>query len=183
MCINKPYKPVWPSKFWSFADHTQYNRNQDAWNAYKGIILNSPNVTARKENQIIIKSRAGKGFSRDMTNGYFICRSTTYASMQISLYMNYTLTFIFGLDMCEVGGMLYHYGATNPDVATANRKSRFQAESEGYDWAGNTLPEDIRKRFYMCSSYNPFGFLDKYHRVDHKIAIPLILDKVKELVP
>ncbi|KKL53169.1 hypothetical protein LCGC14_2278160, partial [marine sediment metagenome] len=47
MVINQPYgyypnrcpeghKNIWPPKYWVFCDHSQYKRNLDAWNKYKG---------------------------------------------------------------------------------------------------------------------------------------------------
>jgi hypothetical protein len=182
MCINKPYKSVWPTKFWAFCDHTQYTRNEDAWNTYNGIIINSPNVSARKTNQIIIRTRHGKGFSRDIVGGYHIGRSSTYANMQVALFMNYDKIFIFGLDMTEVNGQLHHYGV-NPDVNPENRKTRFQAEAENYIWAGQNLPVDVRKRYYICSAYNPWEFCQMFNKMDHKTAVKdilLIADTMKQ---
>lgn len=175
MCINKPQPPVWPSKFWAFCDHTQYTRNQDTWGSYEGIILNSPNVTARKANQIIIRTKQGKGFSKDLSTGYYIGRSSTYANMQAAHYMNYDTVYIFGLDMAEVNGKLHSYGV-NPDVSPENRKSRFAAEAEHYLFAGQNLPEDVRKKFIICSSYNPWDFCKYFGRLDQKIAVDTILE-------
>ncbi len=99
MCINQPYQLLWPTKFWSFCDHTQFTRNESVWNNYNGIIINSYNVKARKSNQILIQARPGQGFSADLPGGYHIGRSTTYASMQIANYMNYSKIYLFGVDM------------------------------------------------------------------------------------
>jgi len=175
MCINKPFTPVWPSKFWAFCDHTQYTRNEDTWGSYEGIILNSPNVTARKANQIIIRTRQGKGFSKDVSGGYYIGRSSTYANMQVAYYMNYERIYIFGLDMCQVGDKLHFYGV-NPDVNPENRKSRFAAEAEYYSFAGQNLPEEVRKRFYICSSYNPWDYCKFFNKLDHKEAVNQIFE-------
>jgi hypothetical protein len=178
MCINKPQTAVWPSKFWGFCDHTQYTRNEETWNNYEGMILNSPNVTARKANQVIIKTKQGKGFSKDLSTGYYIGRSSTYANMQAAYYMNYEIIYIFGLDMTEVNGKLHSYGV-NPDVSPENRKSRFAAEAEHYLFAGQNLPEDIRKKFIICSSYNPYSFVDYFGRLDQKTAVDTILEAAK----
>lgn len=181
MCINKPQTPVWPSKYWAFCDHTQYLRNEDAWQSYEGIILNSPNVTARKANQIVIKTKQGKGFSKDLSTGYYIGRSSTYANMQVAYYMNYDIIYIFGLDMTEVGGKLHSYGV-NPDVSPENRKARFSAEAEHYLFAGQNLPEEIRMKFIICSTYNPFSFVDYFKRLDQKIAVDLIIKYADDLM-
>jgi hypothetical protein len=170
MCINKPYKPLWPTKYWVFCDHTQFVRNEKEWNEYSGIIINSPNVTARRGNQIVLKTRHGKGFSQDIAHGYYIGRSSTYANLQVALYMGYDQIYIFGIDMTEVNGQLHHYGA-NPDVSPDNRKKRFAVEAEHYAHAGILLPQEVRRRFIFCSSYNPWSFLQYFERLDHKVAV------------
>jgi len=177
MCINKPYMPVWPTKYWAFCDHTQYNRNKEYWEGYKGIIINSPNVSARKSNQIIIRSKHGKGFSRNLIDGFYIGRSTTYANLQTAHYMNYDKIFIFGIDMTEVGGKLHHYGV-NPDVDPNNRKQRFSAEADHYSHAAKLLPEEYRKRYYFCSSYNPWNFVKEFNHLDHKTAVDFIMKSI-----
>lgn len=178
MCINKPYQPVWErTRYWSFCDHTQYNRNQDAWSTFQGVIINSKNVTARRQNQVVIESRAGRGFSIDMTIGYFVGRSTTYATMQAAQYMNYDKIYIFGCDMAEVNGQLHHYGV-NPDVAPENRKQRFKLESDNYSWAAEHVPEQIRKKYYFCSSYNPWDFVNKFNKMDHITAPSEIIKQI-----
>ena len=181
MCINKPYPEVWPSKFWSFCDYTQQRRNVDAWNKYEGIILNSYNVKARKNNQILFRSRSGQGFSLDVSKGYHIGRSSTYASMQVIHYMNYKRAYFFGVDMGPDpdSGKLYHYGSgENPDVAHDRRMSRFPMEAKHYNWAGKNLPPDIRKKYYFCSSFNKWPFTELFNKMDHKEAVPQILEFV-----
>ena len=137
MCINKPFKAVWPSKFWAFCDHTQQRANQDTWNSYDGIIINSPNVRARKSNQVLIRSRPGKGFCTDVTKGYHIGRSSTYANMQVAYYMNYDRVYIFGclpdgeriltnrgmvpIDNLDDNDLIYSTSGFKPFVATSRR--------------------------------------------------------------
>jgi len=174
MCINKPFLPVWPSKYWAFCDQTQYKRNKETWEKFEGIIINSNNVQVKKSNQYIIENKRTKGFSLDITAGYNVGRSSTYANMQVANYMNYDKVYIFGIDMCEVNGSLWHYG-TNPDISAERRKKNFADEAEHYKWAGEHLSEEIRKKFYFCSSYNPFQFINKFNYLDHKIAINKIL--------
>jgi hypothetical protein len=174
MCINKPFQPVWPSKFWAFCDHTQQRANPDIWNRYEGIIINSPNVRARKSNQVLIRSRPGKGFNIDVVHGYHIGRSSTYANMQVAHYMSYRKIYLFGVDMGEVGGKLHHYGQ-NPDVTNENRKNRFPAEAQHYLWAARNLPKASRDRFVFCSSYNTWEFTQHFPKLDHKEAISEVL--------
>jgi hypothetical protein len=183
MCVNKPFTHVpgiWPSKFWSFVDHTQYIRNEEAWNAYHGIIINSYNVRARKPNQYLIRSKPSKGFSLDLNIGFHVGRSTTYASMQIAYYMNYRRIYITGVDMCQIGDKLHFYGQ-NPDVDNNIRKQRFEAEAESYLWAGQNLLPEIRDRFYFCSSYNPWPFVKLFPNRDHQKVVPEILEYANQI--
>ena len=180
MCINKPLPSIWPSRYWAFCDNTQQRANLDTWNSYKGIIINSPNVKARKTNQIVIRTRPGKGFNPDVTQGYHIGRSSTYAALQVVHYMSYKKVFLFGVDMTDVDGKMHHYGQ-NPDCPNDRRKSRFPIEAQHYLWAGQHLPEESRKRFIFCSSYNPWPFLEYFKKLDHKEAVSEILKYVEEL--
>ena len=188
MTINKPDPRVWPTRFWSFCDHTQYNRNQTAWDQYTGIILNSGGVRAKKQNQIIVRNRSGRGFSHDMVRGYYIGRSTTYASLQLAVWMNYNEIYILGCDMGKVtidkGGekvsMLHSYG-TNPDVPEEKRLKRFAMEAEYYKYAAEHLKDSVRDKIYFCSSYNKWDFVDKFNRLDHHGVIGIILEKAQLL--
>jgi len=174
MCINKPDMRVWPSKYWAFCDQSQYNRNMELFDSYSGLLVNSPAVKARKSNQIIIRSISGTGFSKDLTRGFYIARSTVYANMQTALWMGYDNIFIFGIDMCLVDGKAHFYGQ-NPDVKTDERVRRFSKEAENYAKAYSILSPEERSKFRICSSYNPWSFADMFGRLDHKIAIPEIL--------
>ena len=137
-------------------------------------IINSTNVRVRKHNQIIIKSKPGFGFSKDIATGYHIGRSSTYANMQVADYMNYDKIYVFGLDMCPVDGKFHYYGK-NPDVSDEERKARFEKEAESYSWAGKNLSVDIRNKFVFCSNYNPWPFIQQFQRFDHKTAVNEIL--------
>lgn len=174
MCINKPDMRVWPSKYWAFCDQSQYNRNVDIFNSYQGLLINSPAVKARKQNQIVLRSISGTNFSKDLTRGFYIARSTVYANMQTALWMGYDNIFIFGIDMCLVDGKAHFYGQ-NPDVKTDERVRRFAKEAENYAKAYSILSPEERNKFKMCSSYNPWAFADMFGKIDHKIAVLEIL--------
>lgn len=180
MCINKPNKQVWPSTYWSFCDLSQYNRNKEYWKDYNGIIWNSQSVRVQHPKQYMVRNRSGQGWSRDLTMGYYISRTTTYASMQVALWLGYTKVYIFGCDMGAVGGKLHYYGK-NPDVDDGNRLKRFSREAEAYNYAAANLSEPERKRFYFCSSYNKFPFVNRFNKMDHKKAVPLILEYATRL--
>lgn len=181
MCVNKPHKTVWPSKYWAFCDHTQHRRNEDTWNSYStGQIWNSPNVRARKGNQIVVNVLHGKGFSLDITRGYHIGRSSTYAAMQIANYMGYRRIYVFGMDMgASPTGQLHWYGQ-NEDVSNEIRKSRFEAEAGNYMWAAQNLPKEVREKFYIASNWNKWPFVEFFNRADHLTAVDEILKYISE---
>lgn len=181
MCVNKPNPKIWHhAKYWVFCDQSQYNRNSDLFYNCDKTIINSTAVKARKANkQVVIKSISGNGFSRDITRGYNIGRSTVYANMQTALWMNYDYVYIFGIDMCEVGGKLHFYGE-NPDVKPTDRVKRFKNEAENYSKAFHIMKEDERKRFKVCTSYNKWEFADLFGKIDHKIAINIILGQANK---
>jgi len=182
MCINKPFMPVWPSRFWAFCDHTQQRANKEIWDSYDGVILNSPNVRARRGNQIIIKTKPGRGFSRDILHGYHIGRSSTYANMQVAYFMAYPRVYVCGLDMCAgPSGQLYHYGMANPDVPSDVRKSRFPAEASHFLHGAQTLTAEERSRFVICSSLNTWEFTKYFERLDQKVVVQEILKYLEGL--
>lgn len=180
MAINKPQPPLWPTDAWAFCDHTQYNRNKNEFDNYKGMLINSSSIKVRKSNQTLIRAKQGRGFSFDLTNGFYIGRSTTYTNMQTALYMGFEKIFLFGVDMCEVDGKLWSYGV-NPDVSAKNRIQRFNLEAEHYQYAANALQEHIRKKFYFCTTYNPFPFIREFNRRDQKTVVSEILQYADEL--
>lgn len=188
MCINKPDERIYPNnRWWAFCDQSQYSRNQHKFETYKGIIINSPAVKARRNvGQIMIRSIGGKGFSRDLTKGFHIGRSTTYANMQTALWIGYDSIYVFGLDMKGMkkdGKLITHYygDGVNPDVPPDVRVSRFAKEAESYDFGANVLTKEERNRFYICSSMNPWPFVNKYNHLDHEIAVDKILEYEKKI--
>lgn len=174
LSINRPDERIWPTTYWSFFDQSQLTRNIDLWNGYQGIIFNSTSIKKQNEKSIQFMN-IHEGFSLDLTKGLQIGRSSVYASMQIALWMNYDRVFIFGCDMCRVNDKLHFYG-TNPDVKPDIRVDRFKGEAEFYDRAAAVLGDDA-KRFYFCSSYNKWPFVDKYSQLDHTTAVEFILNQ------
>jgi hypothetical protein len=181
MCINKPEPRAWPSTYWIFCDQSQYNRNQDHWASYKGTIINAASVRATHPNQILIRTIAGKGFSRDISKGFHIGRSTTYTAMQVALYMGYDRIYVLGCDMGEVDGQMHRYGQ-NPDVSNENRKKRFDKEAEHFMWGTKSLKDHEKQKFVICSSYNTYDFADHYDRLDQREAVDAILEAADGLM-
>ena len=179
LSINHPDPRVWPTKYWAFFDTSQIRRHELLWNDYNGIIFNSTAIKKQKANSMQFKNIPGKNFSLDLKEGLNIGRSSVYASMQIALWMNYTAVFIFGVDMNPAGinGKLHYYG-TNPDVDPKVRIERFKKEADFYAVAAEKMSPDTRKRFYFCSDYNNWPFVELYNKVNHRIAI----SKIKEML-
>ena len=182
MSINKPDQRVWPTTFWAFFDNSQLTRNIDLWNGYNGFIFNSTAIKKQKATSLQIKNTNGKGFSRDLSKGFYIGRSSVYAAMQIGMWMNYKHIYIIGCDMNPSGlnGKLHFYGV-NPDVNPDVRKERFKKEAEYYDHAADVLTEQERKLFTFCSSENNWDFVNRYNKLDHKVTVDAILSKSKSL--
>jgi hypothetical protein len=180
MSINKPDQRVWPTRWWCFVDQSQVDRHRDLWNDYKGTAINSGSVRDRKGNQAVVRNIAGVGFSKDMIAGFYIGRSSVYSAMQVAYYMDYAKVYIFGIDMCAVGGKLYPWGA-NPDVDDKNRMARFDKEAESYAYAAKHLSDAERARYVFCSTYNPYPFMQSFARLDQKTAVDAILDVSNKL--
>jgi hypothetical protein len=176
LMINKPDDRIWPTDHWAFFDLSQLRRHESYFDAYQGTIFNSTSIKRQKSNSMQIKNLGGRGFSRDLMKGIHIGRSSVYAAMQIALWMGYDKIFIFGCDMNPdgVNGKLHFYG-TNPDVDPAVRKERFAAEATYYSEAADKMSKEDRDRFYFCSSYNKWDFVNKYKCLDHKEAVQFIL--------
>lgn len=177
--VNKPDPRIWPPTYWAFFDLSQFRRNEQLWNDYNGILINSTAIKRIKPNGLQIKNLGGRGFSRDISKGLHIGRSSIYASMQIAYWMNYDKIYIFGCDMNPDGinGKLHFYGI-NPDVDVNARKERFKKEAEYYDQAADILNAEERSKYVFCSSENKWGFVNKYAHLDHKIAISRIIEQL-----
>lgn len=178
LSINKPDPRLWPTKYWSFYDPSQLTRHNALIDSYTGIIFNSTSIKLEKQNNIKFKNMAGHQYSKDLTKGLCIGRSSCYAAMQIASWMAYDEVYIFGVDMDPEGidGKLHFYG-TNPDVKPELRKTRFKDEALYYDHAAKVLDQTERSKFYFCSSYNKWSFVDRFNKLDHKEAMDLLLAK------
>lgn len=178
MVINKPIPSINP-EYWAFCDNSQYTKNKDVFNSYGKLTITSSSVRASKINHIMIKPIHSEGIKRDLKEGYVIGRSSVYANIQVALWMNYDKIFIFGIDMCEVNGKLHHshYGI-NTDVSHDVRIKRFNDEEYHYNIMSEKMPEDLRKKIYFCSSYNTRKFVDKFNRLDHKVAVEEIIKNI-----
>lgn len=181
MSINHPDPRLWPTKYWAFFDSSQIRRHEALWNSYDGIIFNSTAIKKQKHTSMQFKNIPGKSFSFNLKEGLNIGRSSVYAAMQIALWMNYEHIFIFGVDMNPAGinGKLHYYG-DNPDVDPKVRASRFGKEAEYYTEAADKMSEEDRRRFFFCSGYNNWPFVNRYNKCNHLTAIDKIRDMCNE---
>jgi hypothetical protein len=180
MSINKPDARIWPTQYWAFFDLSQLRRNEDLWNSYDGTIFNSTAIKRQKANSMQIKNMGGKGWSRDLSKGLHIGRSSVYAAMQIGAWMDFEHVYIIGCDMNPegLGGKLHFYG-NNPDVDPQIRKDRFKSEAEHYSYAADVMSAEERARFTFCSDYNHHAFVDKFSRISHKELVEYLLERYK----
>lgn len=179
--VNHPDIRVWPTTYWSFFDSTQMRRHEKFWDSYEGIIFNSTAIKKQKEKSMQFKNKHGNGFSRDLKEGLYIGRSSVYALMQIALWMNYDHIYIWGCDMNPNGlnGKLHFYGE-NPDARPEDRKKAFEREAQYYMEAANSLTDEERSRFKFCSDYNNWPFVNKYVKLNHRVAMIDLIDKLGE---
>lgn len=179
LSINRPDPRIWPTTYWSFYDTSQMRRHEDIFTNYEGTLFNSTSIKRYKPKSVIFKNIGGKKFSRDLTQGLCIGRTSCYAAMQIALWMDYDRIYLFGVDMDPNGlnGQLHFYGE-NPDVKPDLRKSRFASEAEYFEFAAENMHLTERMKFYFCSSYLNWPFVDKFKRLDHKEAIKHIKEYI-----
>jgi hypothetical protein len=180
--VNMPDSRVWPTAYWSFFDQSQLRRHAKLWQSYNGAIFNSTSIRESRPGTILLKNFPGKGWSRDISKGIHIGRSSVYASMQIGMYMEYEQIYVFGCDMNPDGldGKLHFYGV-NPDVEPKIRSTRFERESDFYENAASILTEAERKKFTFATEYNPWGFVKKYSQTSHKTAVDEMIQLAETL--
>lgn len=178
MSINKPDPRLWPTQLWAFCDTSQFRRHQELWKSYNGTIINSTAIFQQRAGTVQVTARNGNGFSRDLTKGFYIGRSTVYANLQTAFWMDYDHVFIFGCDMNPEGlnGQLWFYGV-NPDAPLLARKDRFKLEAEHYAFAASELSDQERAKYTFCSAYNKWPFVDSFNRLDHRVAVNNILSR------
>jgi hypothetical protein len=176
LSINRPHEKIWPTTYWAFFDGSQIRRHRSLWDSYGGIVLNSTSIKPQNSKSMQFKNIGGIGFSRDVSKGIYIGRSSVFAAMQIALWMNYDRVFILGCDMNPIGvdGKLHFYG-DNPDVDPEVRAYRFKEEASHYDKAASILTPEERSKFFFCSDYNPWGFINEFGSISHKLVVTSIL--------
>lgn len=59
-------------------------------------------------------------------------------------------------------------------VEPDKRATRFKYEADHYSKMAVMMPEHLRKRFYFCSSYNEYPFVNEFNKLDHKKSVEFI---------
>lgn len=178
LSINKPDSRIWPTTCWTFFDQSQMKRHRDLWNGYTGYIFNSTAIRDQCKTSMQFKYLSTVGWSRDLTAGVHICRTSVYASMQIAAWMGYDYVYIIGVDMDPAGidGKLHFYGE-NPDVSPDRRGKRFEKEAVAYDHAASVLSPEERKRFIFCTKgINPWPFMNKFPTLEPREVVGHIME-------
>ncbi len=180
MAINRPVPALEPSTYLIYQDSTTRRRLQNYLPTYRGLIFSGfRSSPGDQPNTVFFPLKQGMGWQRDLTGGFYVGKSTTYAATQLALWMGYRSIYILGCDMGEVGGGLWHYGM-NEDISKAERTPRFDIEAKYWDYAAKTLPESDRKRITFASTHNPYAFVDAFNRADHKTIVGTILREAIE---
>jgi len=177
MSVNKPDDRLWPTDLWIFCDNSQFRRHKSLWSGFKGILINSSAIRDFKPNTVKVKTLHGRGFSNNLSQGMYIGRSTTYAALQVGLYMGYKHIYVFGCDMGKVDGQLYAWGS-NPDVADQSRLKRFKFEADHYGWMAKNISNETRKKITFCSEFNKWPFIKRFEILKHNEAVDIILNRV-----
>lgn len=177
LMINKPLDYIWPTDYWLFCDMTIFNRYKSYWDKYQNWIFNTTGIRQLRRGSIQIKNFPGHGFSRNLADGFYIGKSSTYAAMQVAYWLNFDRIFLFGVDMCAINGVSHYYGR-NEDVNYEKRIGKFNSEAKWYDNAAEILTAEERAKYYFCSSYNKYPFVDKFNRLDQLTAVDTILDLI-----
>jgi hypothetical protein len=184
LSINTPHPALNPTTYWAFCDDDVYDRDPELFHTYPGVILNSWNVRAARpevlnaENQVLIPyvDEMSLPFSRNLLQGYVLGKSTTYASLQTALWMNYDKVFVFGCDMCRPPGAKHlHFQGGLHEMEPGEREERFALEAEHYLLAARHLTPTERSKFIFCSAYNPWPFLRYFGHLDHREAVEHVL--------
>lgn len=116
-----------------------------------------------------------QGWSRDLGNGLYGGKSSTYSALQIGMWAGYPRVYIIGCDMAPVGDRTWHYGGDNPDITIEQRIPRFDLEAAHWKHAAKALRPEERSKIYFCSGYNRFAFVDAFNRRDHRGIVGEIL--------
>lgn len=181
MSVNRPDERVHPTRYWAIGDPKPAIRYRARMLDYPGQALLSTATWLAGElpGAIYLNSLAGKGWSRELTKGYFIGKSTVYANLQTAMWMGYEHTYCFGVDMRPDAEQLWCYG-DNPDAVPERRRAIMAQEASHYAWAAeHALSPGERARIVFCSEgVNPWPFLQSFPRLKPETAVDTILDLI-----
>lgn len=176
--INVPDQRLWPPKFWFISDFPQYQANARQFAIYNRtklgtIFLSGANVRGPACVQLLGSDR----FSLDPSKGVHVGGTTTNVVLQLARYWDYSRVFIFGLDMCRVGGNLYEWGDHKVfgKKYETRRERSFAREAETL-WAACDAMGEFGNRIVVCSRHNRWPFMARLQRIDEREAVDHILN-------
>lgn len=180
LSINCPDARLHSTDYWAVNDVSQLDAHHTLMANYPGILLVGNGVRRQVDNAVMIQVLEGKGWSSDLVKGYFLGRSTTYASMQTAAWMDYDKVYIFGCEMDPDAETLWFYGPTNAGIQADRRRSKFAAEAEHFQFAADHLSDAERARFIFCSEgLNPHAFVRSFSQLPVHRAVGHIIQSLK----
>jgi hypothetical protein len=163
LLINRPYMPYFDrAKYWAMNDQNIADKFKDQLESFNGTLVLSKSVRSYYRDVIRFHNKSGIGWSDDATDGIFLCRTTSYSSLQFAAYCGYDRINLLGVDMAIDGKQLYFDGSKPVDCAENIRIGRFQAESTGFNHAASILPIEIRRHIHFLTDLNQFPFIKSF---------------------
>jgi hypothetical protein len=151
-----------------YLDGSARSQIADYLTTYTGVVLSGFRASpADQNNTVFLPLQQGHGWSRDLTAGVTVGKSTVYAACQFGLYARYDRVYVLGCDGGLVGDRLWHYGESK-DISREQRLSRFAIEAEHWDWAARMLTPAERQRIVFASDYNKWGYVNAFSRAGHR---------------
>lgn len=173
--INRPVNGITPNFFCAY-DSVVIHDNIEYLKSFTGVIIGGTQVHFPGKEIWTFDNVGHNTFCLLASNGVCLGKSTTYAALQIFLFLGYEKICVYGLDMtADKSGELYHNSRGNKFVPYDERLKRFQnSELKYYDNLPK-LPEHLRERFYFVSDINPWPFFEQMPHSRDMNTVPKIL--------
>lgn len=179
LAINTPHPsiPLNDYHYWLFVDMDVATRHADLVQQYEGTFISCLRLpTAR--HVMSFKLLRGSGFSRNICEGYYTGRSSTYVALQFAIEKQYKRIFVFGLDMNPVDGNCFFGPHADPHNAPAIRARRFEAEAIFLKFAAYDLTDAERSSIVLCGRAKDWDFCRYFERWPVEKAVSRILDSL-----
>ena len=164
LIVNRPYQPLMDlAKWWAVNDMPVVMKHLDQIRAFKGTFICGSSAFIPGRDSIKVPALAGRGFSMDLSQGFYLGRSTTLSSLQVAGWMDYASIFVLGCDMSAEGN-LYHDGSAPLGMTESTRKKRFDTEAEYWAYAAKSMPVELRQKTTFVGDLNPYPFVRLFNR-------------------